>query len=172
MKTFVQELQHQKELFEAKELPAGYKTRYDKPAMLEVLEYLKVEIAKNNGGTVYNESLALLIAKAENIPSDLYDHLKTEVYLAQHDYTDLKQKEHADKMLSLGYIPLTSKTDYRGKIELIATYNSDWFTNKIAQEAKIITAQNGTAFIVPKGKRSRGWYVYNLENAFYKPLTK
>ncbi len=170
MQTFNQKLQHQKNIFETIPLPVGYKTKFDKSSMPEILEYLKIEKNKKNGGTVYNAELVSLIAKAENVPSGLLDYLGTEVYLAQHDYTDMKEREYTDKMVALGYIKLVPQCTYRGKIELVANINSDWFTNKIAQEAKVITAGNGTAFVVPKGRRSLGWYVHSLENAFYKPL--
>jgi hypothetical protein len=52
----------------------------------------------------------------------------------------------------------------------VAKYTNDWMANKIAQTCKIITSGDGYPFIVAKGKRSRGWYIHDLENAFYKPV--
>ena len=165
--TFTQKLQQHKNLFDSLTT-----RKYDKKSMPEVLAYLKAEKEKNNGNTVYNQQLTDYIAKLHNVPTELIDHLNTEVYLAQHDYTEELDNIKKQKMIDSGYIPLDRHTTYRGKIELVAIKNTDFFTNNIATPATLKELSNNTLFVVPKGRRSKGWYVENLENAFYKPLNK
>jgi len=162
---FIKKLQKEKGLFVVLELE-----QYKKKAMLEVLEYLK-QFEKENkreNKTIYNRELEDYIKGKHKIPKELERYLETEVYLAQHDYRDEKQVMYNDKMLARGWLKLTKDVEYRGKIELSAIASLDWLTSDISQEGKLITSGNGEVFFIPKGKRSRGYYVYSLKNAFYK----
>lgn len=167
MNTFFNEqLQQHKDIFDSLA-----SRKYDKKAMPEVLSYLKTEYEKTKGNTVYNRPFTDYIAKLHNTPTDLIEHLYTEVYLAQHDYREELDAIATQKMLDKGYIPLNSTTSYRGKIELVAIKNTDFFTNNISTIATLKDTPRGL-FVVPKGNRTRGYFVANLEQAFYKPITK
>jgi hypothetical protein len=147
--------------------------RYQKHAMPEVLDYLKELKAKTHEGkgTVFNAELGNYILDRETIEdNNLKDYLATEVYLAQQDLRAEQQQAYREHMLSMGYQELKHDVEYRGKIELVAQKSMDWFTNKISIEGTLITAGNGEAFCIPKGRRTKGYYVRNLENAFYKPI--
>ena len=166
MTLFNQQLQKHKDIFNSLET-----RKYDKKAMPEVLSYLKTEYEKTKGNTVYNRPFTDYIAKLHNTPTDLIKHLETEVYLAQHDYRDELDAIEVQKMLDAGYLPLDNNVTYRGKIELVAIKNIDWFTNNINKQATLKDTPRGL-FVVPKGNRTRGWFISSLEKAFYKPLTK
>lgn len=165
MQTFNEKLANAKNQWQIKK-------DYDKQALPEVLAYLKQKKAEVNGDTVFNAQLATYIAQKENVPNELLDYLNTEVYLAQHDLQKEKDNEYTAKMIQDGFTPLTSDTPYRGKIELIATKHNDWLTTNISQEATLKMLPDGHLFVIPKGNRTRGYFVRNLEQAFYKPLTK
>jgi len=172
MKTFNEKLEQEQEKFDL--LKKEYKA-YEKKAMPEVLEYLKQyrkEKNKADDMTVYNSELIEYIQKKENVSENLKRHLETEIYLAQHDFQDEKDKEHKDKMLSLGYLELTKDTEYRGKIILNAICEGYWATHKIDEQVTLITDCNGNLFIIAKGKKKRGWYLHSLKRAFYKPVLK
>lgn len=166
--TFTQKLQKELEVFnELSKTHAGYK----KTALLEVLEYLKEEKKLNNNKTVYNSELKSKITKAENITDPiLLDYLDTEVYLAQQDYQKELDNAYQLEMEAKGYIKLTRDITYRGKIELIAQRSLDWTTSNISITATIKELSNGNLFIIPKGNRTRGYYITSLEHSFYKPL--
>ena len=122
--------------------------------------------------TPYLSEIQEFILERENIPAELHDQLHHEIYLAnaqERRYIDDNEKS---ELLSQGYKPLTKDVEYRGKIELKAKYQGSFATNNISQVCKLITSTDGTLFVVAHGKRSRGWYVRSLDNAFYKPLTK
>jgi hypothetical protein len=160
--TFITNLQKEKDIFNSMEF-----RKYDKKAMLEVLQYVK-----NNPDIKTNPPMVKFISEKENIPTELMDYLATEVYLARHDIDEEKEEIAKQKMLDMGYLPLNRDTTYRGKIELVATTNTDFFTTNISKEATIKELSDNRIFIIPKGNRSRGWYITSLENAYYKPITK
>lgn len=163
MTTFIQDLRQAKEEFKIQS--------YKKKALSQILEYLKEEKKKVNNKTVYNSQLRDLIIKRENIENeDLIEYLATEVFLAQHDLVNEELEEYKKQMEAQGYKQLTEKIEYRGKIELIAQKTTDYLTRPISINATIKELPNGRLFIIPKGNRTRGYYVSSLENAFYKEL--
>ena len=176
---FEQKLREAKKEFD--ELNKEHKG-YHKKAMPEVKEY-NLLYRKETGKYPYNASIKDFIIKKNDLALDneLLDYLETEVYLSQHDIDEDEKQAYTDKMLASGWKKLTRETEYRGKILLQAKKSTDWLTQSIEQEAKIIESVIGyekdtkaritVLFIIPKGKRSRGWYVSSLENAFYKPLS-
>lgn len=145
---------------------------YKKKALPEVLEYLKEAKKKKDGKTVYNAELTAEIMRAENLPEEWEKYLNTEVYLAQQDLRAEEEEAHKQKMEADGWLPLTHTTEYRGKIELVANKDVDWMSAKIATEAKLVEAHDGGLFAIPKGKRTRGYAVAGLKNAFYKPFNQ
>lgn len=141
---------------------------YTKKAMPEVLQYLKDYEA--TGKYPYNAEVRDFILTKENIKPELHDYLETEVYLAQHDLQAEKLATHTHEMADKGYLPTSQLNGYLGQAELVATKSLDWMTQKLATTGKIITAHNGEPFFIPKGSRTRGYYIRNLENAFYKAI--
>jgi len=160
--TFITNLQKEKDIFNSMEF-----RKYEKKAMLEVLQYVK-----NNPDIETNPPMVKFISEKENIPAELIDYLATEVYLARQDIYEEKDLIAHNDMIAKGYIKLDRNTSYRGKIELVATTNTDFFTTNISKQATIKELPDNRIFIIPKGNRSRGWYVTSLENAYYKPITK
>jgi len=144
------------------------------PHIPEILEYLKQfreEKSRGEEQTVYNEELKEYIAEKENIPEELKRILGTEVFFAQSDYRNELKERKRKEMIKNGYLELTKDIEYRGKIELVAKYAGSWATNNIKEVCRLITSGDGYPFIIAKGKRSRGWYVNNLEEAYYKQLS-
>lgn len=160
--TFITNLQKEKDIFNSLET-----RKYDKKAMPEVLQYVK-----NNPDIKTNPPMVKFISEKENIPAELTEYLETEVYLARHNLGEEKELIAHNDMIAKGYIKLDRNTSYRGKIELVATINTDFFTTNISQQATIKDVPNKEPFVIPKGNRTRGWWISRLEKAYYKPLTK
>src|SRR5574343_1595714 len=133
--------------------------KYKKPAMPEVLAYLKEAKKRVEGKTVYNSELTAEIMRAESLDEEWRDYINTEVYLAQQDYTAEREAELDAKMEAEGWHKLSEVGDYRGSAYLRAKREVDWLTQNIDIEGKIITDSGGRPFFIPKGRRSRG---YNL----------
>lgn len=165
--TFNDELQKAQKVF----MVEGYK----KQVMPEVYDYLLAYRQEHNRpypATVYNADLERYILGAEEIPIDLQNYLGTEVYLAQKHDRKLAEQKYTEKMEAEGYLPLNNSVTYRGKIEFVAKRTMDWLTYKLPTITGTLSETNdgNSLFIVPKGKRTRGYYVSTLEQAFYKPL--
>lgn len=150
--------------------------KYKKQVMPEVYEYLLAYRQDKNipyPQTVFNSDLKKYIVEKENVPFDLQDYLGTEVYLAQQHSRTLEEQDYRRRMEAEGYFPLNTDVTYRGKIEFVAKRTMDWFTSRIATTGTLGETDDGKSlFVVPKGKRTRGYYVAGLELAFYKPLQK
>jgi hypothetical protein len=97
---FIKKLLKEKEVFESK----GVYGDYTKPVMPEVYEYQKqYRIEKNRPqGTIYNSELENYIIEKENIPENLRDYIKTEVYLSQKTEQKQNRENYKNKMLSEG----------------------------------------------------------------------
>ena len=162
---FIKRLKQEQKKFETE--------KYHKKAMPEVMEYLKQYRAENGRTaeqTVYNSELEEFITKKEGVSSEMVNYLGTEVYLAQGQFRNELKDEHKNKMLADGWLELTREVEYRGKILLDGKKEGMIGTAHLEKIAKIITSGDGQPFIIPKGLRSRGWYVSSLEQAFYKPV--
>lgn len=142
--------------------------------MPKVYEYLLAYRQENKvpyPQTVFNSDLKRYILEKENVPVDLQDYLGTEIYLAQGYDKQLADLDYTQKMEADGWLPLNNQVTYRGKIEFVAKKSVDWFTSKISTTGVLGETNDGQdLFLVPKGRRTRGYYVANLEQAFYKPL--
>jgi len=148
--------------------------KYKKKAMPEVMAYLKeFRKVKNRGEyqTVYNSELEEYINEREKISDNLQHYLGTEVYLAQGEYRENIKQAKKEKLLSEGWSVLSEDVEYRGKIELLASVDSMLGNGNILQTCTIITDGDGKPFIIAKGKRSRGWRISSLNEAFYKLIT-
>jgi hypothetical protein len=173
METFIEKLQESKAIKEQSQKDKGGYGMLNTPHLPEVLEYLKqfrTEKGRGQEQTVYNSELEEYITEKEKVPQELQDILGTQVYFAQGDFRDNLKAEHKAKMLAEGWKELTRETEYRGKIMLDGKVDGMMGTHHINDTAKLITDCKGYLFIVAKGKRSRGWFVSSLEQAFYKPL--
>ena len=154
--------------------------KWDKKSMPEVKAY-NLEYRKVSEKYPYNQAIKDYILSKETVDGDLIDYLGTEIFLSQHDIRADEDNKYKQKMLAEGWLTLSHDTAYRGKIEYIATKTNDWLTSKLSNngtltETVIRVEKGGTRitelFLIPKGKRSRGYYVRNLDQTFYKPLTK
>jgi hypothetical protein len=166
---FIKNLLENKKIFEKGK---GYGD-YSKPVMDEVYKYQKQFRIENNRpvGTIYNNELENYVIEKENIPVELQEYIKVEVYLSQQKEHKEDKEKNVENMKNQGWLVLDRDVKYRGKIKFIGSVVQDWFTSKIEKEGKLIDGDEGRAFIIPKGKRSRGYYVALLENAFYKQLS-
>ena len=99
-----------------------------------------------------------------------WENLKSMCYFAGGDIDNDKEVAQEKEMIAQGFIPVREVGDYRGTAELVGKKSVDWMTNKIALTGKIITAGNGLAFFIPKGKRTRGYYLATIENGFFKKV--
>lgn len=170
MKTFNDKLKEAKILFDN---PKEGERAYEKKAIPEVKAY-NLEYRQVSGKYPYNQAIEDYILTKEKVDTDLIDHLGTEIYLSQHDIDNDKTEEHKQKMLADGWLELKHNTEYRGKCHYVATKEVDWMSGKIENTGTIISTndEHKEAFLLPKGKRNRGYYVRNLKEAFYKPLVK
>lgn len=142
----------------------GYKKK-TMPAVLEALKQYKA-----TGKYPYNAQVKEFILSLCQVDESLHDYLLTEIYLAQQDLEQEEKMKQTHEMADKGYIPACEWNGYLGGAELIGTKSMDWMTSKIATTGKIIKANNGEPFFILKGKRSRGYYLRNLNNAFYKAI--
>lgn len=145
-------------------------SNYDKIPMPEVVEYLRA--FKATGAYPYNADVEQYIKDREEVSQTLEDYLGTEVYLAQGYLRKEKEIEYTEHMRAQGYIPIKEVTTYRGPAQLVAKRNIDFLTSNILLDGKVITSGDDRPFFVPKGRRSRGYYLdgHSLESAFIKLL--
>jgi hypothetical protein len=145
--------------------------KYKKRAMPEVLQYLKdYKATLEDKATAYNSSVIEYINEHETIDADMQDYLGTEVYLAQNDLRAEKETEHEKEMIAQGYTPVRDVGDFTGACVFVGVKSIDFYMGKIDMEGKITKAHDNRPFFIPKGKRTRGYYIETLDNAFYKPL--
>jgi len=170
MKTFNEKLKEAKTLFDNP--PEGTRA-WNKKAIQEVKDY-NLEYRKVSEKYPYNQAIEDYILSKERVDAELIDYLGTEIYLSQHDIDADKKEIDKQKMLSDGWLELKHDTQYRGKIQYIARKDNDIFTHKLENTGTLISTNDEykEAFLLPKGKRNRGYVVRNLEEAFYKPLIK
>ena len=161
MQTFNQKLEEERDAFNKRGT-----NKYGKTPMPEVVAYLREY--KATGKYPYNADVEAFIKTREEVRDALEDHLGTEVYLAQKFLHDEDARVYSESMLAKGYIKAGDITTYRGPAELIAKKNMDLFTTNIGLVGKIITSGDDRPFFVPKGRRSRGYYLGTLESAFIK----
>lgn len=156
----------------AEHLAISKEQSYKKKCMPEVKAY-NLEYRKVSGKYPYNQAIEDYILSKEQVSPELIDHLGMEIYLSQKDIREDEDNSYKDKMLADGWLELNNNVIYRGKVEYIAQKTNDWLTSKLANIGRIQETNDGKdLFLIPKGNRTRGYYVRNLEKAFYKPLTK
>jgi hypothetical protein len=166
IQTFATKLEAAKKEFDAR---ASDFSGYKKPAMPEVLNYLKAYIA--TGNYPYNSNVVDYIKERETIPDHLSDHLNTEVYLAQQDLTKEKELEYDSKMAAEGFSKLIWNTSYRGLAELRAQQEGVFAARNISLTGKIVSDNRGEPFFIPKGNRTRGYSVFGSKG-YYRPLAR
>jgi len=142
---------------------------YTKKAMPAVLEVLKQYIA--TGKYPYNAQVRDFILSLCTIDANLHDYLETEVYLAQQDLRKENESKLQQEMADKGFIPAKEWKGYVGLAQLVGNVQLDWMTSNIDKIGKIVVTNDGEdGFFIPKGKRTRGYYLRSLNNAFYKPI--
>lgn len=166
--TFNEKLKEAKAIFDNTE-----SRKWEKKAIPEVKDY-NLAYRKESGKYPYNQAIEDYILEREKVEAGLIDYLGTEIYLSQHDIDNDRKEEYKQKMLAEGWLELKHDTEYRGKIEYKATHEADIFTSKEQNTGTLVNTgdKTGECFLLPKGKRNRGYYVRNLKEAFYKPLKK
>jgi len=157
------------------------KSKYNKAPMAEVVEALRqYKATLEPNATAYNADVEKFILSLCNVDADLHDYLGTEVYLAQ-KYLDKEAKaKHVQEMADKGYIPCREWNGYEGPADLVGKNDIDWMSISIKEVGKIIKSlvkvedQGRTKiyepFFIPKGKRSRGYYLHNMGACFYKAI--
>jgi len=142
---------------------------YSKKAHQGVLEALKQY--KATGKYPYNAQVKDFILSLCDIKAELHDYLETEVYLAQQDLGQEEKAKLTQDMADKGFIPCSEWKGYIGKAQLVGKKQLDWATASIDTTGKIIITNDGQdGFFIPKGKRSRGYYLRNLDEAYYKAI--
>lgn len=144
--------------------------KFKKKAMPEVLQYLKDYKKEIGDKTAYNSDIIAYINTRETISEDMQDYLGTEVYLAQQDLRAEREADQESEMIAQGYIPLRDVGNFEGPCTIRGTKSISWMTKNIDMVGKMITADNSAPFFLPKGKRTRGYFLAGIDNGFYKPL--
>lgn len=107
------------------------------------------------------------------------DKLETLVFLAHKAFGKERRDARDAEMMAEGWSVIPSyetrgrdipPISYRGAAMLCAKKSVDWMTSKLEMAGKIISDARGDAFFIPKGKRSRGYYMPMLDG-YYKPIT-
>src|SRR3990167_1213917 len=129
-----------------------------------------VELVRRSSDLTYNRAIAEAIVE-EVGPVEIERDLDRLVYICRQIIKDEKQAEQDKAMIALGWRLIKDVGDYRGPAVLNATKDIDWLTSKIVDlPGKIITSGNGLPFFIPKGKRSRGYYLtYGSIKGYWKP---
>lgn len=167
-KTFNQKLIIERAIFD--KLGKEHKG-YHKAPMAEVVEALrqyKKSIGENK--TAYNADVEKFILGLCEVSNELKDYLGKEVYLAQCFLMAEKKAKYKQEMADKGYTPCREWDGYEGQAQLIGKKEVDWFTASLNKIGKIIKDHTGEAFFIPKGKRSRGYYLRNFDEGFYKAI--
>ena len=167
MQTFNEKLQEHKQIYDTSE------KCWEKQSMPEVKAY-NLQYRKVSGLYPYNAQIEEYILTKEKVSTELIDHLGMEIYLSQQDIRADEKKAQDEKMIAEGWIPIPHERGeictYRGKAMLKATQSIDWLTAGIEKEGTIVdTPDKNYSFFIPKGKRSRGYYLENL-SGYYKPI--
>lgn len=157
--TFNQKLQIEKTVFDEQ--------RFKKAPMPEVVQYLREY--KATGKYPYNADVLKYIQSKETVSGELIDTLDTEIYLAQQFLRAEQLENKTHEMADKGFIPVKAWNGYVGRAELVGKKSLDWATTQINKVGKIIALEDG-GFFIPKGNRTRGYYLRNLDEAFYKPI--
>lgn len=170
MQTFNEKLQAAKAEFDAM-----HKTHngYNKRAMPEVLAHCKQAQAEDAKRYYYNRALAEYIKEHEQVAVELADYLDTEVYLAQHDIRAEKDAAHEADMVAQGWRKLdvvaVQEALLQGKkLAVNATATNDWFNVKIDNIYKPHKFGDGRYGLMKPKARTRGYALYQFENAFCK----
>jgi len=145
---------------------------FHRKSMPEILAYNKQYRKENPDKYGYNDAIKNYIIDKENIPTELHSILSTQVYLSQKDLQEEKKAIYTEKMLQEGWLPLTEDIvkkaiEDKKKIQLSASHTNDWMTIKVD---KILKPKcfNGKYGLMELKARTRGYSLYQFENAFCK----
>ena len=128
-----------------------------------------VDIVKKYNHITTNSFIADEIMKEIGLEAEYKRTLESIVYHARHIIeAEKKSKQDAD-MIKDGWsiIPVRELFTYRGQITIRANKSSDWLTTRIDTIGKVIDDGDKKAFFIPKGKRTRGYYLSGLKG-YYK----
>lgn len=107
-----------------------------------------------------------------DLTAEQKDNLHTYVYLASDQFRQEVKDEKQAKLVAEGWKPLTkevAKELDNQKIELIASRDIDWFTDKISKIVKVQVLESGI-FLLPPRYTRRGYYLATLEMPMYKTI--
>ncbi len=115
------------------------------------------------------------IRDKEDIPQELAAYLKTEVYLASHQYKGEREREYERNMLNDGWGLLTPdklKQAYKegNKLEISTSCQGAIITSKIEGVFKPFVNENGTCYLMKPRASRKGYLLQNLDKVFYKAL--
>ena len=154
------------------------KSEYHRPAMPEILALNKQYRIENPKEYGYNADIKrYVIAKGNlNLSPEADDYLDTEVYLSQQDLHKEKQKAYSDKMLSAGWLPLTEDLVRKAfaekkRLEIEREGTSVLCTtSKVKHIYKTFVSHENKVYLMKPKARNRGFFVYQLENAFCREI--
>lgn len=163
-----QELINRKECFNAN---GGYKQDAMPEVYTHYQEYLKT------GKYPYLSSVVEFIKSKEVIPSEIEGYLKTEVYLSANQHRAQVAYAYQKDMINNGWNILTPEVIKRecethNKIEVSAVTQGAIFSGKLEGIFKPFIDDNGNCYIMKPRATRKGYPLQNLQNPFYKVVTK
>jgi hypothetical protein len=135
-----------------------------------------LELVRPHEALRYNSQIADAIIAQTGYADK--DKLETLIFLACKVFSKERIQAEDAEMTAQGWqiIPSYEHREdniapitYRGDAALSAKTSTDWSTSKLEIVGKIISDGAGEAFFIPKGKRSRGYYMRNLVG-YYMPI--
>lgn len=150
---------------------------YKRNAIEPVYQYNLQWREENPGKYPYNDNIKEYIKEKESIPAELLEQLSMEVYLSQGQISRGEKDAYKQKMLAAGYLELNKEAVGKAitenkKLAVVAQATNDWMTMKIDKTYKPFVFNRGTdkesyGLMNPRA-RSRGYSLYQFENAFCK----
>lgn len=143
--------------------------RYEWDAVPEVWAAYQEWRAANPAAYPYNADIQAWIVEKYEVADSLRDILETQVYLCQQQKRRDDQKLRDAEMLADGFMPIAWDTAYRGKVHMRARKETDFMASNVSEYGTFVDGIRGSAFFIPKGRRTRGFMLQNLKG-YYKPI--
>jgi len=143
------------------------KQDYSQDAIPEVYAYYKKFVEA--GKYPYLSQVVDFIADQETIGDKAA--LKTQVYLASHQYKRELDSAHRAQMLADGWLELngdTAKKLHGQKVSISADGQGAIFSFNLSDIYKVFVNDKGYAYLMKPRATRKGYLISNLENAFYK----
>lgn len=133
-----------------------------------VFAYLRQYVEENPDKFVYNSQISELVKSRVNVPVELHRVLDTAVYLAQRALGKLKKGAIIKSLLADGYVPFCNfqpGPNLRVVAQIQAKNTSEYHFTRM--EGRLVQGADGRWFVLPKGKRNRG-FVLSGEEVYIK----